>query len=110
MSLATICTPAKAGAQAAAKQRFPLPWAPAVAGEQPVVPCSNARAAREQRLDRRDPRPRETVNRVVMPREGACRDHLSFKVLRPASASTKLMIQNRMTTVGSDQPRCSKWW
>ena len=22
----------------------------------------------------------------------------------------KLTIQNRMTTVGSDQPRCSKWW
>jgi hypothetical protein len=27
------CSPAKAGAQAAAKQRFPLPWTPAYAGE-----------------------------------------------------------------------------
>ena len=42
--------------------------------------------------------------------EGLGRDHLSFSVARPASASTKLMIQKRITTVGSDQPRCSKWW
>jgi hypothetical protein len=28
------CTPAKAGVQAAAKQRFPLPWGPAFAGVQ----------------------------------------------------------------------------
>jgi hypothetical protein len=28
------CSPAKAGAQAAAKQREPLPWTPASAGEQ----------------------------------------------------------------------------
>ena len=28
------CSPAKAGVQADAKQRFPLPWAPAFAGEQ----------------------------------------------------------------------------
>ena len=34
----------------------------------------------------------------------------SFSVERPASASTKLMIQKRITTVGSDQPICSKWW
>ena len=42
--------------------------------------------------------------------EGARGDHRSFSVDRPASASTKLMIQKRITTVGSDQPRCSKWW
>jgi len=29
-----FCSPVKAGAQAAAKQRFPLPWAPAYAGAQ----------------------------------------------------------------------------
>ena len=28
------CSPAEAGAQAAAEQRFPLPWTPAFAGEQ----------------------------------------------------------------------------
>jgi|GEM_PF-6558050 len=28
------CSPAKAGAQAAAKQRFPLPWTSAYAGAQ----------------------------------------------------------------------------
>ncbi len=27
------CSPAKAGAQAAVEQRFPLPWTPAFAGE-----------------------------------------------------------------------------
>jgi hypothetical protein len=31
--LSVACSPAKAGAQAAAKQRFPLPWTPAYAGE-----------------------------------------------------------------------------
>jgi len=28
------CSPAKAGAQAAAEQRFPLPWTPAFTGAQ----------------------------------------------------------------------------
>ena len=41
---------------------------------------------------------------------GARSDHRSFSVLSPASASTKLTIQKRMTMVGSDQPICSKWW
>ncbi len=30
-------SPAKAGVQAAAEQRFPLPWAPAFAGERSKV-------------------------------------------------------------------------
>ena len=34
--------------------------------------------------------------------------HLSFSVARPTSASTKAMIQKRMTICGSDQPSCSK--
>ena len=34
--------------------------------------------------------------------------HLSFSVERPTIASTKAMIQNRMTICGSDQPSCSK--
>ena len=45
---------------------------------------------------------------VFLSREGAADDHLIFNVDRPASASTRLMIQKRMTTVGSDQPSCSK--
>ena len=67
-------------------------------------------AARQQRLDRRQPRAREAVDRVMLAGEGPGGDHRSFSVARPASASTKLMIQKRITTVGSDQPRCSKWW
>ena len=34
--------------------------------------------------------------------------HLSFSVDRPTIASTKAMIQKRMTICGSDQPSCSK--
>ena len=37
------------------------------------------------------------------------RDHRSFSVERPASASITEMIQNRITTCGSVQPFCSKW-
>ena len=35
--------------------------------------------------------------------------HRSFNVERPTSASTKAMIQKRMTIWDSDQPNCSKW-
>ena len=34
--------------------------------------------------------------------------HLSFSEARPTIASTKAMIQNRMTICDSDQPSCSK--
>ena len=34
----------------------------------------------------------------------------SFKVARPSMASMTAMIQKRITTVGSAQPRRSKWW
>src|SRR5438270_3835613 len=74
------------------------------------VPCRHFGPAREQRLDRRQPRPSQAVHGVPLAGEGPGGDHLSFSVARPASASTKLMIQKRITTVGSDQPRCSKWW
>ena len=36
------------------------------------------------------------------------RDHRSFSVERPASASITEMIQNRITICGSVQPFCSK--
>ena len=37
------------------------------------------------------------------------RDHRSFSVESPTSASTIEMIQNRITICGSVQPFCSKW-
>src|SRR4029079_6018877 len=89
---------------------FAAAWAPAFAGEQPVVPRRDPRTACEQRLNRREPAPREAVHRIMLAGEGAGGDHRSFSVLSPASARMKLTIQKRMTTVGSDQPRCSKWW
>ena len=103
-------SPAKAGVQAAAKQRFPLPWAPAFAGEQFIVPRGDPRAAGKQRLRRRQPGPRQTVDRIMLAGECPGGDHRSLRVDRPASARMKLTIQKRMTTVGSDHPRCSKWW
>ena len=74
------------------------------------VPRRDLRPACKQRLDRREARARKPVHRIMLAGEGLGGDHLSFSVARPASASTKLMIQNRITTVGSDQPKCSKWW
>ena len=74
------------------------------------IPRRHLRAARKQRLDRREAGPRQAVHRIMLAGEGAGGDHRSFSVASPASASTKLTIQKRITTVGSDQPRCSKWW
>src|SRR5690349_5628474 len=74
------------------------------------IPAGDTRAAGKQSLRGRQSRSGETVNCVFLSGESLGGDHLSLRVLRPASASTKLMIQKRMTTVGSDQPRCSKWW
>ena len=76
----------------------------------PLVPGHHLSAAGEQRLDRRPAGAREAEDGIFLPREGARRDHRSFSVDRPASASTKAMIQKRITTVGSLQPFCSKWW
>ena len=73
-----------------------------------VVPRAHRRAARGQRCRDRTTRACEAVDAVGPPREGARRDHRSFNVARPASASTIETIQNRMTTVDSLQPRCSK--
>ena len=48
--------------------------------------------------------------------EDVDRDHAraipyrSFRVARPSMASMMATIQKRITTVGSDQPRRSKWW
>src|SRR5438270_9716330 len=74
------------------------------------VPRGHLRTARQQRFHGREPGPGKPVDGVFLAGEGLGRDHRSFSVARPASASTKLMIQKRITTVGSDQPRCSKWW
>ncbi len=100
-------------APSTALRAVPLPVARARGSDPRLflrIPRRDLRAAGEQRLDRRQARPREAVDRVMLAGEGPGGDHLSFRVARPASASTKLMIQKRITTVGSDQPRCSKWW
>ena len=75
-----------------------------------VLELSSYQLDLTQSLGRRQPGARQAVDRIMLAGEGLGRDHLSLRVLRPASASTKLMIQKRMTTVGSDQPTCSKWW
>ena len=49
-------------------------------------------------------RAREAEDGVALAAKGGAGDHRSFSVARPASASTKAMIQKRITTVGSDQP------
>ena len=108
------CSPAKAGGQSCLRI-----WTPAFAGEHlpqrlpsrlVLVPGHHLGAAGEQRLDRRQTGAGETVDRIFATGEGGARDHLSFRVDRPARARTKAMIQKRMTMVASDQPICSKWW
>src|SRR5215213_4582379 len=42
--------------------------------------------------------------------DGSHAHYRSLRVDRPTSASTTAMIQNRITTCGSVQPSCSKWW
>ena len=73
-----------------------------------VVPRRHPRPARQQRLDRRQAAPRKTKDSIMFSGEGLGGDHLSLSVDRPARARMKLMIQKRITTVGSLQPRCSK--
>src|SRR6185437_11960983 len=75
-----------------------------------AVPGHHLGPARQQSLDRRHARAREAQHRIALPGEGRARHHRNFNVESPASARTKAMIQKRMTTVGSDQPICSKWW
>ena len=73
-----------------------------------IIPRRHPRPARQQRLDRRQPAARKAEHGIMLSGEGPGRDHLSLSVDSPASARMKLMIQKRITTVGSLQPRCSK--
>ena len=82
--------------------------APRAARRLIVIPRRHPRPARQQRVDRRPPAAGEAEDGVMLAGEGGAGDHLSLRVERPASARMKLMIQKRITTVGSLQPRCSK--
>src|SRR5262245_59010325 len=75
-----------------------------------VVPRRDPGPAGKQGLDRRQAATRETQDSIMFSGEGPGGDHLSLRVESPASARMKLMIQNRITTVGSLHPKCSKWW
>ena len=72
------------------------------------IPRRDLRPVGEQRLDRRQPAPGKAQHGIMFSGEGSCGDHLSLSVDSPASARMKLMIQKRITTVGSLHPRCSK--
>ncbi len=73
-----------------------------------AVPRNNICPTRHQRAHGRGARSGQAQNGVCLVGPSTARNHRSFSVDRPASASTRLMIQKRMTTVGSDQPSCSK--
>ena len=73
-----------------------------------VVERHDIRAAGEQRARARDPRGAEAEQRDLLAGECRDRDHRSFKVASPTSASPIEMIQNRITICGSVQPFCSK--
>ena len=73
-----------------------------------IVPGQYLRSAGDERVDGGEPGTGKAQHRIFLPGECGARDHRSFKVESPARARTKLMIQKRMTTVGSDHPICSK--
>ena len=75
-----------------------------------IVPCQNFGSARDKRTCRRKAGTRKSQYCELPVFKGRGSDHLSLRVDSPASANTKATIQKRMTTVGSDQPSCSKWW
>ena len=75
-----------------------------------VVPGRDLGAAFDERAQRRQARAAEAEDRDALAAKGFDRRHrhLSFSEARPTIASTKAMIQKRMTICGSDQPSCSK--
>ena len=76
-----------------------------------VVPGRDFGAAGDERAQRRQARAAEAEQRDVADREGsrpASSLTSASSVARPIIASTKAMIQKRMTICGSDQPSCSK--
>ena len=76
-----------------------------------VVPRGDLSAAGDKRVRRRQSRPAEAEESDPLSAQGLDRRHrhLSLSEARPTIASTKAMIQKRMTICGSDQPSCSKW-
>ena len=83
----------------------------ALASGRAVVPGGHFGAAGDQRPRGRQPRAAKAEESDALPAQGLDRrhHHLSFSEARPTIASTKAMIQKRMTICGSDQPSCSKW-
>ena len=59
-------------------------------------------------VDKPDPPRPKTATLLSAQRFDRRHRHLSFSEARPTIASTKAMIQKRMTICGSDQPSCSK--
>ena len=82
----------------------------AFAGVGAIVPGGDIGAAGNQRPRGRQSRAAEAEEGDARAAHGLDRRHrhLSFSEARPTMASTKAMIQNRMTTCDSDQPSCSK--
>ena len=75
-----------------------------------VIPGGDLHAAGDERAQRRQAGAAETEQRDAPTAKDRDRSHphLSLRVERPTIASTKAMIQKRMTICGSDQPSCSK--
>jgi hypothetical protein len=76
-----------------------------------IVPGGHFGAAGDKRPRGRQPRAAKAKESDALPAQGLDRRHrhLSFSEARPTIASTKAMIQKRITICGSDQPSCSKW-
>src|SRR5205085_10600940 len=75
-----------------------------------AVPRGDFGAARPQRLHGRHAAARQPQHRVAFAAKGVRGNHRTFNVARPTIASMMAMIQNRITTVDSFHPSCSKWW
>ena len=73
-----------------------------------VVERDDLRTPGDERVTGGETRGAEAENRELLSGKDRDRNHRSFSVDRPASASTKAMIQKRMTICASVQPSFSK--
>ena len=74
----------------------------------PIVPGQQVGTAGVQAFQHCHAGAGQSEDGIAFSGKGGGYDHRSFNVANPARASTRLMIQKRITMVDSDQPSCSK--
>ena len=86
----------------------PAPRAPSRSSQATTSAPPRPGGAHRRQAAARQPEDGDLASPQMRERHPPCQR--SFSVDRPISASTTETIQKRMTTCGSVQPSCSKWW